>query len=174
MPALVRVVRWALGRAGGALTDVICRRLFGPGAGAPRGGRFRPRADGYGSRGEAVVASWLRTNMPDVVFRKVRPDWLRNPRTGQNLELDFYCDDLQLGIEVQGDQHYKYVPAFHRRGVRDFQSQCARDTLKRKLCRTRGVALVEVPGWVTLLPEQLDSHLRTEIDRALGPGAAMP
>jgi hypothetical protein len=40
-------------------------------------------------------------------FQKVRPSWLRNPRTNRLCELDFYNDELKLGqhLEVQGLQH---------------------------------------------------------------------
>lgn len=176
MPAAGAVGRWLLQRAGAAVVDRLCAAI---GLGAPpypaaaRSGRGS-RADGYASRGEAVVAAKLRELLPDYPFRKVRPNWLRNPRTGQNLELDFYNGTLNIAVEVQGVQHYQYTPAFHRRGFRDFRSQCARDSVKRKLCRARGVALIEVPGWVTLLDEQLDGFLRAELDRALAPPPAAP
>ena len=47
-------------------------------------------------------------------FYKIRPDFLRNDVTGYNLEIDLYNNDLKLAVEVQGDQHYKFIPFFHR------------------------------------------------------------
>lgn len=35
-------------------------------------------------------------------FESVRPDWLRNPLTGRNLELDCYNDTLKLALEYNG------------------------------------------------------------------------
>jgi len=32
-------------------------------------------------------------------FPKVRPDFLRNPKTGRNLELDMYNQDIALALE---------------------------------------------------------------------------
>jgi hypothetical protein len=34
-----------------------------------------------------------------------RPNWLRNPETGKNLELDIQFKDIQSAIEVSGIQH---------------------------------------------------------------------
>ena len=47
-------------------------------------------------------------------FNKSRPDFLRNPVTGGNfnLELDCYNRDLRLAVEYNGAQHYKYIPYF--------------------------------------------------------------
>jgi len=48
-------------------------------------------------------------------FHKDRPDFLRNPVTGGNfnLELDCYNPELKLAVEYSGQQHYKYIPFFH-------------------------------------------------------------
>ena len=35
----------------------------------------------------------------------LRPQWLKNPKTGRCLELDIYYPDLKFAIEVQGFQH---------------------------------------------------------------------
>lgn len=60
-----------------------------------------------------------------------RPDWLCNPETGRNLELDFFMPDLNVGIEVQGKQHYEFTPIFHSTEA-DFQAQLRRDQWKRQ------------------------------------------
>lgn len=77
-------------------------------------------------------------------FVKIRPDFLRNEVTGYNLEIDLYNDDLKLGIEVQGDQHYKFIPFFHR--TKDtFVKQRYRDEMKKMKCKQEGITLIEIP-----------------------------
>lgn len=40
------------------------------------------------------------------IFRNYRPDWLKNPTSGKNLELDFYLPHIPIAIEIQGQHHY--------------------------------------------------------------------
>jgi hypothetical protein len=77
-------------------------------------------------------------------FVKIRPDFLRNEVTGYNLEIDLYNDELKLGIEVQGDQHYKFIPFFHR-NKDAFVKQRYRDEMKKLKCRQEGITLIEIP-----------------------------
>jgi hypothetical protein len=79
-------------------------------------------------------------------FPKIRPSFLNNPVTGgrHNLEIDCYNDELKLGVEVQGVQHYKYVPYFHK-NYEAFMNQKYRDQMKRYLCKENGIRLIEVP-----------------------------
>uniref|UniRef100_A0A6C0KF82 Uncharacterized protein n=1 Tax=viral metagenome TaxID=1070528 RepID=A0A6C0KF82_9ZZZZ len=77
-------------------------------------------------------------------FVKIRPDFLRNEVTGYNLEIDLYNDELKLGIEVQGDQHYKFIPFFHR-NKDAFTKQRYRDEMKKMKCREEGIMLIEIP-----------------------------
>lgn len=78
-------------------------------------------------------------------FNKIRPDWLKNHITGgNNLEIDCYNDDLKLGIEYQGRQHYEFCPYFHK--TKDsFYNQKYRDDDKRRKCTDHGITLIEVP-----------------------------
>lgn len=77
-------------------------------------------------------------------FFKIRPDFLKNEVTGQNLEIDLYNDDLKLGIEVNGNQHYKFTP-FFQKTEKDFREQRYRDVIKKMLCKDNGITLIEVP-----------------------------
>jgi hypothetical protein len=83
-------------------------------------------------------------NIFKMPFYKIRPDFLRNDVTGYNLEIDLYNDDLKLGIEVQGDQHYKFTPFFHR-NKETFLNQRYRDEMKKQKCMKQGITLIEIP-----------------------------
>lgn len=90
---------------------------------------------------ELECARVLQFLLPAYEFKKIRPDWLKNPQTGRRLELDFYCAELQLAVEYNGMQHYRFTPRFHKT-AEDLGAQQYRDSMKRLLCARRGVRLV--------------------------------
>jgi len=109
------------------------------------------------SRGELACRRYLETKFK-VAFPKQRPDFLRNPITNQQLELDCYNPSLRLAVEYQGEQHYKYIPHFH--STRDsFLNQKYRDEIKRDLCEKNNITLIEVPYTVTDIASFLDLKL---------------
>ena len=74
-------------------------------------------------------------------FPKTRPQWLaRNTRS--RLELDGYCEELNLAFEHQGIQHFKPFGAITLKQVADVRR---RDAVKRRLCKKNGVRLIEIP-----------------------------
>ena len=77
-------------------------------------------------------------------FPSTRPDFLVNPYTGKNLELDCYNADLRLACEYNGKQHYMYTPFFHN-SEEDFIKQVYRDNLKKRLCYENDIELISVP-----------------------------
>lgn len=97
-------------------------------------------------------------------FNKARPDFLRNPVTGGNfnLELDCYNESLRLAVEYNGAQHYKYIPYFHR-NKEHFVNQKYRDDMKRRICREKGICLIEVP--YTVKNKDIYSYLYKELKR---------
>ena len=72
---------------------------------------------------------------------KIRPEWLRNPKTGYPLELDFYIPELKIAFEIQGRQHYE--PLDFWGGEEAFQGVRERDQQKRNQCFMVGVTLYE-------------------------------
>ena len=79
-------------------------------------------------------------------FPSKRPDFLRNPVTGgnRNLELDCFNEHMRLAVEYNGKQHYEYTPYFHR--TKDaFYNQLYRDEMKRRVCSDNGITLIIVP-----------------------------
>jgi len=77
-------------------------------------------------------------------FPCVRPDFLKNPETKRNLELDCYNKELKLAVEYNGIQHYKW-PNFTCQSREDFIKQVRRDRYKVDTCDANGVYLITVP-----------------------------
>jgi hypothetical protein len=91
-----------------------------------------------------LQTKFLLESIFNVPFYKIRPNFLRNEVTGYNLEIDLYNDDLKLAVEVQGDQHYKFIPFFHR-NKDAFTMQRYRDEMKKQKCIKEGITLIEIP-----------------------------
>lgn len=70
------------------------------------------------------------------IIRHHRPDWLGG------LELDIYIPRLNLGLEYQGQQHYKPVTAWG--GEKALIALQERDERKRQICKAAGTVLLEV------------------------------
>ncbi len=81
-------------------------------------------------------------------FKQSRPKFLK---TGVRsyLELDGYNKELKLAIEYNGEQHYKYVPFFHRNDKENLIKQQERDQLKQELCNKNNIYLIIVPYWIS-------------------------
>lgn len=103
---------------------------------------------------------WILENKFRKPFKKARPSFLRNPKTGRNLEVDMYNEELKLAVEYNGAQHYQFTPKYHRSEL-DFQYQQEKDALKVARCKEQGIQLIVVPYTVgykrlsTFLEEKL-------------------
>ncbi len=93
-------------------------------------------------------------------FSKIRPNFLNNQITNVNLELDCYNEELRLGLEYNGIQHYKYSKFFHK-NVEAFRNQQYRDYIKRQLCKDNGIFLIEVPYTVKI--ENIEEFILTKL-----------
>jgi hypothetical protein len=65
-------------------------------------------------------------------FIKIRPDWLRSPTNNRKLELDGYCDKLNIAFEYNGFQHYENNALYPRSKY---------DDVKIQKCKENGVNL---------------------------------
>jgi hypothetical protein len=110
--------------------------------------QLQPKTQPRDSKGETECRRVLQQlfSKYNSQFNKARPDFLRNPVTGGNfnLELDCFEPQLRLAVEYNGVQHYKYVPHFHN-NKEAFLNQKYRDEMKRQLCKEHGINLIEVP-----------------------------
>lgn len=98
----------------------------------------------YASKAERVTMESMEIFFPENKFNKIRPNWLKNPLTNRNLELDGYCDELKLAVEYNGIQHYVW-PNFTGQSEEEFKKQLYRDDLKRKICIEKEIYLLTVP-----------------------------
>lgn len=91
------------------------------------------------------------------IFYKKRPMWLKG--LGHTpLELDAYCKETKLAIEYQGQQHYHFIPHWHK-NEETFHEGQARDESKRKLCAEHGVMLFEIPYVDLPTPEKIKAQI---------------
>ncbi len=77
------------------------------------------------SKGELVIKTILdKHNIQHVQEYRI-------PEVANILYYDFYLPDYKLLIEFHGNQHYDYIPFFHRNGEDDFLAQKNRDDIKK-------------------------------------------
>ncbi len=65
------------------------------------------------------------------------------PVAGTRLTLDFYNATKKVAIEVQGQQHRKFVPFFHGNRI-NYIDQLRRDKQKLDFCNINDIYLIEV------------------------------
>ena len=94
-------------------------------------------------------------------FPSIRPEWLINHNTGEIMEIDLYNHNLNLAIECQGHQHYKWVKHFQT--YKEWLAMKQRDILKAVLLRKRKIRLLYVPSIKKLPDELLEEILVTNI-----------
>ena len=92
-------------------------------------------------KSEKLFGECLHEIVPGFKFKKVRPKFLKV--NNSSMELDFFCEKLNMAFEVNGAQHYEYVPFFHRNYF-SFLELKGRDSLKKKLCKENKINLVSV------------------------------
>jgi len=63
------------------------------------------------------------------------------PRPYTTLYFDFFLPLIKTAIEVQGEQHYKYIPHFHNTRL-GFLASKKRDELKSQWCDINNIILI--------------------------------
>ena len=97
-----------------------------------------------------------------VEFRSCRPNFLKNPKTNRNLELDGYNSDLQIAFEHNGHQHYEYPNVFHRT-EEDFIYQLEKDEHKRKVCERLKIHLIIIK--FDIPEDEMKSYIISQISK---------
>ena len=139
----------------------LFRPVDTPRARSPRHRRQQLSAN-CSSKGEQMCKNFVEFYFQKP-FDKTRPDFLKNPVTGENLELDLYNPDLKLAIEYNGSQHYHFNSFMHKNSRDKFQNQQYRDLIKKDLCGKAEITLVIVP--YTVPHEQIGTFLLEEFKR---------
>jgi len=104
----------------------------------------------------------IMENIFKAPFVSIRPDFLKYPKTGKNLELDVFNQDLMLALEYDGVHHRKYTEFFHK-SEQDFIEQQERDRYKEEKCKELGITLIRVPD--TVKYEDLEEYIKKELDK---------
>lgn len=111
----------------------------------------------FKSVGEQLCVEILEEFLGRTIKVNIRPDFLKNPKSGKNLELDGYDPIKNIAIEYNGEQHYKYPNVFHKSKT-EFKDQQSRDLLKERLCKENNIKLIVVSY-------ELDSKYKNVKDR---------
>lgn len=111
------------------------------------------------SKGEIQCRNFLEKKF-NRKFPKCRPHFLKNPITnGALMELDCFNEELSLACEYQGEQHYKFIPHFHKT-YDSFLNQKYRDKLKKEICARNKVYLIVVPYY-----KDIDTYLEKSVEK---------
>ncbi len=114
------------------------------------------------SRPEIIIRQTLEEIFPGVTFPSVRPNFLRYPETGQNLEFDVYNETLRLAVEYNGIQHYEVTKPFHK-SKDDLIAQQKRDAFKAAKANELGIDLLVIP--YTVKDEDLPDMIRAWVSQ---------
>ncbi len=112
-------------------------------------------------KGEYISKAWLSILVAtDDYVDNARPSFLKNPQTGEPLELDRWYPRLNVGFEYQGPQHFGPTKVYP--GQDEFNKTRTRDLLKLALCKENGIDLIYVTVedlTLTRMLQRLPKHL---------------
>lgn len=95
---------------------------------------------------EQSETKWLCQSRLFDIIKSLYPDQpiLPNYRCAlDGLEIDIYLPVLKLGFEYNGEQHYNFIPHFHKR-FNDFEKLRGRDVKKNEIAKEKGIRLITV------------------------------
>lgn len=87
------------------------------------------------SKGETLIYNWLKEN--NIPFKREFEIMVSKiARNTNKLRVDFFVKyrKKQYFIEYDGEQHFKYIPFFHKGGKIDFEKQQRRDNVLDEFC----------------------------------------
>jgi hypothetical protein len=78
-----------------------------------------------------------------MVLEEVKLPGIKAPGVKSSLFLDFFIPNMKIGVEIHGEQHYNYIPFFHKT-VSGFYDSKKRDALKIEWCELNSLELIEL------------------------------
>lgn len=98
------------------------------------------------SKGEKEIYRFLEKY--NILFKQQETfEGCKGKRKLLPFDFSIYSNDALLFlIEYQGEQHYRYVPQFHR-NQKGFEKQLDYDNRKREYCKDNNIELLEIPYW---------------------------
>ncbi len=109
-------------------------------------------------------------NIFGVEFKSVFPNWLKNPVTNRNLQLDGYNETIRtplgkgLAFEYDGQQHAQYTPRYQG-SPDEFIYQTKKDSWKDMKCKEKGVLLIRIPHFVAF--PDLERYIKQKLNKLL-------
>ncbi len=89
---------------------------------------------------EKLVLLYVDDNTEHIIKRNIKFDWCFNPNTCKYLPFDLVIEDLKLIIEIDGDQHFRFVQCFDN----DVERNQNRDLYKMKLALENGYSIIRI------------------------------
>ena len=80
----------------------------------------------------------------DIIYEEVAIPGIKTDINSRPLFADFYIHAPRLMIEVQGEQHYKFIQFFHTNKLQFFRA-AKLDRLKHQWCELNGIDLIALP-----------------------------
>lgn len=116
------------------------------------------------SKGEVVVESFLKEKGYAITTQRETLKCV-NPKTQARLPYDVEVTGKKVLIEVQGEQHFKYIPYFHK-DKEAFEYQQRKDSYKKRFAERKGYKVV----WVDY-KDIATGYYKKKINNALMKGA---
>jgi hypothetical protein len=114
------------------------------------------------SRTENECRKVFESLFPEHKFPNTRPNFL------QGLELDGYCEELNMAFEYNGRQHYEVVDFIQNDTQEDLEERQEHDRRKLEICNQRGIKLCVIPSTYNCYePKKLETFIKIWVSSVL-------
>ncbi len=87
-----------------------------------------------------MIKYLIETYSEYTIIRNPRFDWCKNQNTGKHLPFDILIEEFKLIIEIDGNQHFKYIDFFKN----DVIKTQNRDLYKMKMAKENGYSIIRI------------------------------
>mgnify|MGYP002634205432 CR=1 FL=1 len=103
-------------------------------------------------RAKKYLIDWEKKSRSKIQFNAkqfLKPYWVNHvvfeefPVAGTRLKFDFYNANKNIAVEINGQQHVKFVKFFHKTRS-NFVSQIRRDQQKIDFCALNDIKFIEI------------------------------